>query len=190
MKNNLSILCDIDDTVSDFMNYFILTYNSLFNKQIKYNDISDSLELILGEEAFYETMKEIKKSEGIKNLPIIPGAIEFIENLRKTNKKIIFVTAPTYFIYPNWVDERMFWLQKYFNCNVKDVVFAHDKNLVQGDILIDDRPKFLNAWNSLNKTCIRMVKPWNKKSAGHPANNFDDALKIINKYKESCEKSK
>lgn len=46
----------------------------------------------------------------------------------------------------NWHWERLQWLEDHFNIPLQDVVFASRKDLVLGDVLVDDRASNVRAW--------------------------------------------
>jgi len=182
---------DIDDTLADFSGYILKVYNynfdkgnRLYKKRLSKNDLTSDLETAMGKEAFEDAFYNCMADElAILNLDIISGAKEFISALKIAGHRILFTTAPS-FKYKCWVDQRREWLIENFNCEDKNMCFVHDKNLIKADILIDDRPKYLNAWaDGTGKPCIRMCQPWNKDASGILANNFDEALSIIDQIK-------
>lgn len=187
----LNIALDVDDTIADFTK-IILEYNNGMReagnpsckKELHTEDITSDLETVMGKVAFEECFYwAMQMDNAIKTLPIITGAIEFVNALREQNHRVIFTTAPS-FKYDMWCDQRRFWLLFNFACTDNDIAFVHDKNLINADILIDDRPKYLEPWFNSGKPCIRMLKPWNVNSVGTPARTFDEALYIINKLKD------
>ena len=182
---------DIDDTLADFSGYILKVYNynfdkgnPLYKKRLSKNDLTSDLETVMTKPAFEDAFYKCMADElAILNLDIISGAKEFLSTLKSNGHRILFVTAPS-FKYPGWVDQRREWLIENFKCEDKDMCFVHDKNLINADILVDDRPKYLNAWSDgTGKPCIRMRQPWNSDAAGILANNFDEALEIVKQLK-------
>lgn len=178
------IALDVDDTIAEFMLAFTKIHNAEFEnnnpkikKRLNYWEVTDDLENIIGIEALEEVFKIMQRNSMVENLDIIPGAVEFVNALR-AHSKVYFVTAPSY-IYRGWCDERRNWLIKNFNAKNSDIVFMHHKSFFNGDILIDDREKYLERWCATGRDCIRMIKPWNDQGHGLPAVDFDDASDII-----------
>lgn len=182
----MKIALDVDDTLSEFVrcileinNHKVFNNDLPYKKHLEFEDITDELEVIMGKNVFQDAFyHEMKNREAIKHLKLIPGAQEFVENLKKYYE-VIFVTAPS-FQYKNWCDERVYWLRENFNAKDREIFFVHNKSAINADVLIDDRPKYLEEWEKTKRPCIRMVKPWNMKSAGFPANSYNDVFFILN----------
>lgn len=92
-----------------------------------------------------EVTKAISSPGFCETIPPFPGASAFVDNLSQTHE-VIILTSPWYS--PTWVSERYAWLANHLNIPRKNVIFAQRKELVQGDILIDDRLIHLTRWVS------------------------------------------
>jgi 5'(3')-deoxyribonucleotidase len=72
------------------------------------------------------------------------GAIDAVHKLSKTYDVYILSTSP--WLNPTALQDKLDWIKKYFgddenNIFYKRVIFSHNKHLLKGDYLIDDRTK-------------------------------------------------
>lgn len=82
---------------------------------------------ILGEEGFY------------RNLPVMPGAQEAIQELLENNYVVKICTAP---LNTPWcVKEKIEWIHEHFPELQQDIITSRDKTLIRGHVLIDDKDK-------------------------------------------------
>lgn len=73
------------------------------------------------------------------DLEPMEGAIESFNELYKQHEVYILTTVP----WENtsaWSDKKR-WVEKHLPCAKKRLIYSHHKNLLNGDILIDDRLK-------------------------------------------------
>ena len=108
------------------------------------------------------------------HLDIIPGAEEAVEYLNKHHAVFIASTPPWSRIQV-WADKRA-WLEQWFPDLKRKLILTHRKDLLIGDILIDDsrfrgQPDFQGEWYWFNKN-------WDKR-------NWNACLEwIYKKYKK------
>ena len=80
----------------------------------------------------------------------VDGAIEAFEKLSSLYDTYILSTAP--WENPSAWTDKLLWVKKYLGENArKRLILSHNKNLNQGDFLIDDRPnngasEFKGVW--------------------------------------------
>lgn len=80
-------------------------------------------------------------------LPVIEGAHKAVGFFRDAGCSVVFLTAPM-IDGPAWCSERIAWLESHFNASPKDIIFAHRKDLVNGDFFIDDFKLNIDAWQA------------------------------------------
>lgn len=87
-----------------------------------------------------------------RNLQPIEGAVIAVQKLLKSNKYEIYFLSTAPWNNPSaWTDKRI-WLEEQFGDVVnRKLILTHRKDLIKGDILIDDRPnngaaKFQGEW--------------------------------------------
>jgi 5'(3')-deoxyribonucleotidase len=113
------------------------------------------------------------------SLPWYYGAREFVDKLHALGE-VIVVTKPNLDA-PTWVYEREQWLASHVN---KIVHTAH-KELVAGDVLIEDSIENAHKWLSAHpgKLVILLDRPWNRSAGLHigvrRALAFEEALEFV-----------
>ena len=89
-----------------------------------------------------------------RNLDIIPGAVEAVYTLNKDFDVFIASTPP--WTRPEVWGQKREWLEDYFPYLKRKLILTHRKDLLIGDILIDDsrfrgQPDFKGDWFWFNK---------------------------------------
>ena len=135
----LTVLVDLDDTIEDLLGAWVGELNKRFGTCVGYNDIASweigSYFTNLTENQIYSPLLEGEFWEKVK---IKPGAKEYIERLIDDGHKVVVVTAS----HPDTISHK---LNKVLFKNLpflsyKDVIIAHRKQMIKGDILVDDNP--------------------------------------------------
>jgi 5'-nucleotidase len=87
-----------------------------------------------------------------RNLQPIEGAVTAVQKLLNSNKYEIYFLSTAPWNNPSaWTDKRL-WLEDQFGDVInRKLILTHRKDLIRGDILIDDRPnngadKFQGEW--------------------------------------------
>jgi 5'(3')-deoxyribonucleotidase len=75
------------------------------------------------------------------NLGVIPGAIDAVNKLLGDIRfEVYFLSTAPWNNPTAWTDKRL-WLEKFFGEKInRRLILTHRKDLLKGDILIDDRP--------------------------------------------------
>ncbi len=148
----MKILFDMDEVIVQFLNGLLKEYNKLYNSNVTIDsivdwDISDEFTKIYTKPHFFE------------NLLPYPKAIETINELIINKHEIYIVTDAGGNL--NIINGKYNWLKKYmpFINLQKNVILAHRKNLINGDIIIEDNPYTLSTFPNIT---IAMDKPYNK----------------------------
>lgn len=164
----MRFLIDVDGVVADLVSHILNRLNHEFPKLDipMLADIQSDLFSLetspLPVEALKYTLDWITTPGFGKDLPLIEGALEGIEKIRKSGHDIFWVTAPWWGA-PTWEHDRRHWIAKHFSDNHEKVIFAHAKYVCAGDIFIDDRIKNINEWSAHNRSGLALVynQPWN-----------------------------
>lgn len=89
------------------------------------------------------------------SLPVYPGAVEAVAELRAHGHDVVFVTAP-WSSCRGWYDARLDWLRRHFAVNDPRHNLQHDfypvdrKHRVRVDALVEDKPGNLDTWLAAN----------------------------------------
>jgi 5'-nucleotidase len=148
-KNKPILLFDMDSITVDMTPAWL----KIYRKRTK-----DSLDLKNQTEwAFSKLVKYPKKLDAILtedkffyNLPPMPGAVESIRKLMERGADVVFLTQ-----LPRKSDfaakDKRAWIKKYFpRFDLKNMIFAHRKYLVSGNLLFDDNPVHIESWRRYN----------------------------------------
>lgn len=160
INKRMTILCDIDEVVNNLIEKMLKRYNRAFNDNLTLDDITD-----------YDVKKFIKPecvdpfwlfcdNVFIKTLDIQPKAKEIIEWLIQ-HHNFYFVSAT----FPNHVEAKHEWLKENIpGYDNSMLIICKDKNLIHGDILIDDCLGNFDFEVSTNQSVrynFIFDKPWN-----------------------------
>jgi len=96
-------------------------------------------------------------------LPVMPSAIKGIQTIRDRGHQIVFVTTPWRGC-PDWNFIRTAWLKQHFNVGPEDIIFCERKELIRGDVFIDDKTENVKNWVNANPRELGIVftQPWNR----------------------------
>jgi len=123
----------------------------------------------------------VASKEGFyKNLPLIPGAKEMLKKAQEiSGKKPDILSSPVQGENTS-VQEKKDWVNTNFGDLVDKIIIDTDKGKYaksKNDILIDDRPKYINAFESSGGSAILHK-------------NYNDTIKEIEKFKQSLTENK
>lgn len=80
-----------------------------------------------------------------RSIPTIPGAVEAVQRIRQAGVEVVFATTPMRNA-PHWVEERIAWLTHHFAADVDHIAFVHNKALIPGTVMVDDKPENVETW--------------------------------------------
>lgn len=116
---------------------------------------------------------EIFKEGFFKELPLMPGAIDFIQNLLKEDFwDIRILTKPVYNSPISYL-EKAEWINLYFPELYKKITMTQDKLIVKGHVLIDDSKEW-----SLFKPNFFLFNPKNPIQSFKECKTYLDLLKL------------
>lgn len=131
------VLLDVDGPCADLVGHAIAVARLPItpDDHVNYDDLPryPGVRELFGDYAFWQS------------LPVVAGAIAGVDRIRTAGHEVVFVTAPWRYC-RGWADARRDWLASYFAARAADVIVAERKELVRGDVLIDDRPETLESW--------------------------------------------
>lgn len=173
------ILVDMDDTIGDFSKVYWDVHNLLFNDKINHKLVNDwNLSNISsrGIEAY-----DLFKFPGLfRNLPLKKYAKSFMSNIQNFSDVYVVSDTPagtsyeelvnldeTYhkieFPHSNPADDKRMWLKEHFpDFPQSNIIFCSCKWMVQGDILVDDKPATFEKFTELGRDAILIDMPYNR----------------------------
>ncbi len=102
---------------------------------------------LFNEEEMKTCLKILEDPQFWADLPVNEPAQKAVEAFRKTDIKVVFLTAP-WTGCKEWDSVRRNWLKKHFEVDGrKDVIITSGKELVIGDVFIDDKLENIQNWD-------------------------------------------
>ena len=175
-----TFLVDMDSVCNDLWAPLLAGMNKEFDKSYTIGDVK-SWDLHANFPGYIvEWIHERVRSPGFfRKLPIREGCYDALQEINNIHKVIIVTAHPG-----------GFWRSQYYHSNKMDwvaenlsfmkpeqVVFTATKNIVRGDVLVDDAPKNLKEFDRIT---IAFDHPYNRKSpATFRAKSWDDVRFIL-----------
>lgn len=179
------ILLDVDGVIADCDTQVWKAAKRLFKRKFpppaswRHYEFPQALGLSRNEGQFF--MKQLEKEDRLGwSIGFYNGAQSFTEHLSMEGHEVVFCTAPWRGMC-HWVEARYGLLEHFLGRQRYSIVFTHDKHLVDGDWLIDDK------WENLAKTPERGIlfahlrNEQHHQYANHVVRNYADILKVIKK---------
>ncbi len=143
----MRILLDCDGVLADFVGYVLDTILEQTGREYTHADVTewDFGNLLETAEERRALWMALKAPGVAQELRPIPGAAAAVEALRLAGHDIHVVTSPMPDC-PTWTYERELWLRDYMGIERKRVIHASNKNLVAGDVLVDDNWDNVRGW--------------------------------------------
>lgn len=144
------VLCDVDGVIADFTQPILDFVNERCPdkepatlEDVTQWSIRDALALT--DAMWKSVVNDLIKVPGFcLGLNPYPGAIEGVKALAEVSD-LYFVTSP--WDSQTWCYERSQWLRKHFGYTLgSKLIQTSHKHLVQGDILIEDKPSTIAPW--------------------------------------------
>lgn len=172
-----TIICDVDDVVANLIDKWLAEYNIEYNDTLTKDKITDwNISYFVKPECSEKIYNFLDRN--IYNfIQPIPDSLRIIKKL-KENNRVVFATMPA----EGSEGIKYQWLFKhgYLN-NRRDYVETHDKNLLKGDVIIDDNLDFVNNFDDGK---VLFAQPWNQNHGDFPkelvAKNWNDVKNILN----------
>lgn len=184
----MTIFVDQDNTLNDFIKPVVKHVQSWWGKK-DFNLTRDEcttyhlLEYAFAPDEVEAATHEMFSLQGFwETMPIQPHAQEVLRELYEKHD-VYIVTCP----WPtseNCIPEKIRWIENHLPFfDRRRIVFACEKKLLTGDVIIDDSPRYLNDNNC--KKSIAFDYPYNRDSnADYHAKDWLDIQKIISDLEE------
>jgi 5'-nucleotidase len=172
------LLIDMDGVIADFYGHFLSIWREKYPDRVyvKPEDVTAFYLETLYPAEYSQDILDILRAPGFfANLPPMPGAIEALKKLDEEGKFEIYLcsTPDSDSVNHNCASEKMRWVERHLGKKwVKDVILTHDKTLVQGDFLIDDKPN-INGLRKPSWMQIMFQHAYNKDVYGFHMNGWD-----------------
>jgi 5'(3')-deoxyribonucleotidase len=155
----MRIFLDMDGVIVDLMSGWMPYLNNITAKNIKVEDVNIwGIEKVFGV-PFSKARKPLHRPQFWQDLLPYPGAVEFVKELHDRGHEVYIATSP----FPSdncmwgkkeWVENHLPFLPSSCLC------ILHDKFLLRGDMMVDDKPENLIKFEGLR---VLFSQPWNRK---------------------------
>lgn len=153
----MTILVDIDSTITNFGEILLLANNQLHNTNYRYTDIT-SYDWF--DRTFINPWKPTEYQCFWNTVAVNPEAVTAIEQWVRQGRQVYLVTASHF---NDMLGYKIRKTLEAFNSeliNERNVVIAQDKSIIRGDLMIDDCVENLVQFNGVR---ICYTQPWNEK---------------------------
>ena len=154
----MTILIDMDDTIEGLLKAWVNRVNTKYGRSVSYEDITswdvsaafpgltrEQVYAVLLEKGFWKAVEPI------------PGAAEVIQHFMDAGHEVFIVTATPYESVTEKMTEVLFRYFPFLSWN--QVIIASRKQLIRGDVLIDDGVHNLEGGDYIK---ILMTAPHNR----------------------------
>jgi 5'(3')-deoxyribonucleotidase len=180
----MRILLDQDEVICQWTARILEWYNQDHKTNFSCDDVRDNwyLESLLGPEANHFIRSCMRWPEFYTRLDPVPGAIEGVKALLDRGHEVRIVTAVpvsagiAYHGKCQWVRDHM----PFFN--LKHLYAVHQKAEVEGDILLDDGPHNIEAWEKAGKVgCYFTTRANTGKPSAHRVSTWPEFIQLIDR---------
>jgi 5'(3')-deoxyribonucleotidase len=169
------VLVDVDGTVADIHVPWLGMYNADYHDRLTLAHITKwEMHELVKPECGRKIYKYLEDPKLYEKAPVIEGALNGVNTLRKMGHEIVFVSAGFYFSKVEWLGKYGFLSSDDWR-NAEDVVIASNKGLIKGDVIIDDYPKNLDRAGAFMKILFR--RPWNVGSR-YQGRNWEEIVQM------------
>jgi 5'(3')-deoxyribonucleotidase len=184
------ILLDVDGVLADFPSTALRYINERAGREyllgdIEEHDILKALCLTHWQDDFDRWCSE---TDVCRELEPYDGARAFVDALREIGE-VVCVTSP-YGAVPTWQHSRLAWLKEHVGIEKRDVVFCKRKELVRGNLLIDDKIENVEAFGADGGGMgLLFTRPWNVWHSGGyhmRVSGYQHALRVAKIWKRAC----
>jgi 5'(3')-deoxyribonucleotidase/glutaredoxin len=179
----LTVLVDMDDTIEDLLGAWVATLNQQYGTSVDPNDVSD-----WDVAKFFPTLTKpqvfapIYSDDFWRTVKPIDGAADALQQLIADGHRVYIVTSSFYETLAVKMTDVLF---RYFHfLKWEDVIITSHKQLIHGDVLVDDGVHNLEGGDYLK---ILMDAPHNRsydaeQGGMHRVTGWDEAYDIITQY--------
>lgn len=141
-------IIDVDGVVADFTDHLLQAVSAKLTLQ----DITDwDIFRFMSEHEKKHAHHVLEQPSFWISQPVIDGAKEGIQRIRDDGYTVIWCTSP-WVSCTSWASVRRAWLKQHFAAAHDEVVVSARKDLLRGDLFIDDKPQHVFSWEAMNGT--------------------------------------
>lgn len=148
--NRPRVLIDMDDCINCFTDHLLKVYNQRTGADLKTSDIREwNLQKYIGDYGM-----SIFREEGFfENIPEKNGSVSVLKDLIMSRDYDVYVITACGS--NQELEEKYHWFEKYLpEFNRNRIIRCKEKELIHGDVLIDDNPDNLKKCRPFMKTVV------------------------------------
>ncbi len=159
------ILIDADGVLFDFVTPALAAVARLGGPRVHHDKLDRyDIASLVPETRLSDYYRAVTAENFCKALKPYPGALELVERLRAVGR-VVCVTSPMR-DGRTWQHERREALQRHYDFYIPDVISCTSKELIYGDVFIDDHPDHVMKWLSAHEDHggqgHLLDRPWNR----------------------------
>lgn len=172
MSKKPVLLIDVDGVLADFVGSVLADTRDLkftFDRtQVRnFYDVFDLLPVHIRNQC-YDRISTVGWCEKIEPYE---GAKAFMQRINSSSREVYACTTP-WATSEHWLQERRKWLYQHVGLQATRIISCHDKTLVRGDVLVEDKAENVIAWAGVNPDSLGILidQPWNASFTELPSN--------------------
>lgn len=174
MKKSPIILVDMDGVLADFDRHFMTVWSARYPDRPAL-DQSRRTSFYIKDEfkpEYLQDIRDIFEEPGFYlSLPPIQGAVESMQNMKQAGYDVWICSSPK-MNYRYCAPEKYQWVERELGTEwVERVILTRRKAMIQGDVLIDDKPDIPFAETASWKQVL-FDAPYNRSHYGLPRINW------------------
>lgn len=186
---SLLIYVDMDGIITDLLQKWLQAINKKYKKHLQVDDITNwDVGSCTSKDISHKVYSLITQPMFFYDLEPLPGSQAAVEALQIIGHDVNILTAPAS---DHCATEKLLWLKKHFPfVNHKNVHITHRKDLLRGDVLIDDRSKNCFEFQAANPDALVLAfgYPYNNDLKNHKTikvvGSWDDT---VDAWTKACE---
>lgn len=164
----LTVLVDVDDVIWDFLSVWVQYLNRMSGKSFSIFDITEwRIDQFYPSLQQKQMMSPLSEKDFWSYVQPMPGAQDTLKKIIDDGHRVVLVTASGSDTLKYKV-RHLLSLFPFFS--EKDIIIAHDKSLIYGDVMIDDGPHNLEHTSCVpvlfsrphNLSCDAENRGWNR----------------------------
>jgi 5'-nucleotidase len=172
----LRIAVDMDEVIADSFSEHLRRFNQEWGTQLTPAMVHEKGLKTAVPAELLEKFSAVPHGDGFfDELQLVPGSREALLELSRDHD--IFIASAAMEV-PSSFAAKFLWMEKHFPfIPPSRIVFCGDKNIINADILIDDRSRHFQGFRG---TGILFTAPHNVAETGHlRANNWNEVVQIL-----------
>lgn len=176
----MTILVDVDNVLEDLNEAWVNAVNKKYGTNVSPNDIvSWDIERFFDGLSRTQVFSPLHDKKFWESIEPIDGAPEYLKKLIDDGHQVVLVTSS----HPDTIQYKYRFIVKYFPyISFKDIIFTSKKQMVRGDVMIDDAPHNLEGGGYIG---LLMYSPHNREYEAEEhgfirVSNWEQIYKVIN----------